>query len=102
MLVLQEGGAECDGVVGARVCAAAKARRHAVDGEACLDLGGDDVPRGIVGRTELLAGGEAERGRRGGGGRGRRGGEVAGDGGNLGEGEIGAGECDGGTRAVKG
>lgn len=99
MLVLEEGGAECDGVVCAGVSASAKAGGHAVDGKAGFDLGSDDVTGRIVGGAEVLAGGKAE---------GRCGetrvvgGDVAGDGGNLGEREVAAGEGDGGTRAVAG
>lgn len=91
MLVLEEGGAECDGVVRAGVCAPAKAGGHAVDGQASLDLGGDDATGGVVGSTEARAGREAEG----------RGG-VAGNGGDLGEREVAAGEGDGGARAAGG
>lgn len=97
MLVLKEGATKCDGVVGAGVCAAAEAGGDAVDGKASLDLGRDDVTGGIVGRTEVVVIREA-KGRRGQSSRGRR--EVASDGGNLCEGEVGAGEGDWLTRAV--
>ena len=97
--MLEEGGPERNGVVCAGVCASTKAGGHAVDGEAGFDLGGDDATGGVVGSTEVLAGREA-KGRRGG----RRGGRgnMAGNGGDLGEGEVAAGEGDRGTRAAGG
>ena len=99
MLVLEECGAECDGVVRAGVSAPAKAGGYAVDGKAGFDLGSDDVAGSIVGGTEVLAGGEAQRR-----GRGTRvmGRDVAGDGSNLGQREVAACEGDGGTGAGEG
>jgi hypothetical protein len=97
MLVLEEGGAERDGVVCAGVCASTEAGGYAVDGQASFDLGGDDVTGGVVGSTEARAGREAEWRRRG-----RSGGNVAGNGGDLGEREVAAGEGHGCARAAGG
>jgi hypothetical protein len=99
MLVLEEGSAECDGVVCAGICTSTKACGYAVDGKTSFDLGSDDVTRSVVGSTEVFAGREANR-RRGGTSSGR--GNVAGNGGDLCEREVAAGECDGCTRAVEG
>ena len=42
MLVLEEGSAECNGVIGPCVCATTKASADTVDTYACCDLGLDD------------------------------------------------------------
>lgn len=97
MLVLEEGSPECDGVVRAGVCTSTKTSGYAVDGKAGFNFGSNDVPRSIVGSTEVLAGREANRRRRG---RSSRRGNVTGNGGDLGEREVAACERDWCTRAV--
>lgn len=98
MLVLEQGGAESDGVVCAGVCAATKAGRYTIDGKAGFDLGSNNVTRSIVGSTEVLASRDAKW-RRGARSQSRR--KVAGNGGDLSEGKVATGEGDGRARAVE-
>lgn len=62
MLVLKESSAERDWVVGPRVCRAAEAGRHAVDGQASCHLGVDNGTGSIYLGTDGSGGGELERG----------------------------------------
>ena len=99
MLVLEEGGPESDRVVCAGVRASTKASGHAVDGKAGLNLGSDDVTGRVVCSAEEFVVGEAKRRRRG---KRSGGGNMAGNGGDLCEREIAAGECDWLSSAVEG